>query len=276
VNAVRPPSKIIAMMTDFGLEDPYVAAMKGVILSICRDATIVDITHEVRSFDIEHGAFILWGCYRYFPPGTVFLVVVDPGVGSARRGIAIATHNYYFVGPDNGVLMLAAEEDGIEIAVSIDTPLTKLHPVSKSFHGRDVFAPTAAWICNGLPLTVIGREIDISTLVRPRISMSMELLERGCARLRVVHIDKFGNVILSARYSELARVLQLSPGTVVKVFAKDREFSAVVREVFSHARPGELVLYEDSYWLAELAVNLGSAKELLNVDRGDEVVICRV
>ena len=272
---MRPPSKIVAIMTDFGLADPYVAAMKGVILNICRDATIVDITHEIESFNVDQGAFVLWGCYRYFPPGTVFLVVVDPGVGSARRGLAIATHNYYFVGPDNGVLMLAAEEDGIEVAVSIDSPLTKIHPVSKSFHGRDVFAPTAAWLCRGLPITVIGPSIDVSELVRPRVSMGMELTEPGCVKVKVVHIDKFGNVVLSARYSRLVEALGVGVGSRIRVSAKGRVFDATVREVFSHARPGELVLYEDSYWLAELAVNLGSARELLGVERGDEIVVCR-
>ncbi len=271
---MKPPCGVIAFLTDFGYRDPYVAAMKGVALSINPAAKLVDVSHEVPSFDVDAGAFTLLASYRYFPPGTVFVVVVDPGVGSGRRAIAIATRSYYFVGPDNGVLIPAAEDDGIELVVELSNPEYWRHPVSASFHGRDIFTPAAAWISRGVPLRALGRVVDPTTLVRRGIELRMAV-EGGCAKLRVIHIDKFGNVVLSQRFDELARAIGLSTGSRARVVARGREFVARVLRVFSEAGRGELVLYRDSFDFAELAVNLGSARDLLGVERGDEVEVCR-
>ncbi len=260
-------------MTDFGTVDPYVAAMKGVALDICPEAKLVDITHEIPSFDIDRAAFALLTVYRYFPRGTVFVVVVDPGVGSQRRAIAIATRNYYFVGPDNGVLMPAAEDDGVERAVVLDNELYHRKPVSASFHGRDIFAPAGAWIACGIPIELLGTKIDPQTLAK----LGMRIWHRAvdnCIELEVLHIDKFGNVILSQRFSEVVKGLGLSIGSNVLIRLGSRVVSARVERVFSVAPPGSLVLYEDSFGFAELAVNLGSAEKLLNVSKGDRLLLC--
>ena len=260
-------------MTDFGTVDPYVAAMKGVALDICPEAKLVDVTHEIPSFDIDRAAFTLLTVYRYFPRGTVFVVVVDPGVGSQRRAIAIATRNYYFVGPDNGVLVPAAEDDGIERAVVLDNELYHRKPVSASFHGRDIFTPAGAWIACGIPIELLGSKIDPQMLARPRLRIWHRAVD-SCIELEVLHIDKFGNVILSQRYSEVIKELGLSIGSNVLVRLGSRTVSARVERVFSVAPPGSLVLYEDSFGFAELAVNLGSAEKLLNVSKGDKLLLC--
>ncbi len=262
-------------MTDFGTVDPYVAAMKGVALDICPEAKLVDITHEIPSFDIDRAAFTLLTVYRYFPRGTVFVVVVDPGVGSQRRAIAIATKNYYFIGPDNGVLILAAEDDGIERVVALDNELYHRKPVSASFHGRDIFTPAGAWIACGTPIELLGSRIDPESLVRPGLRIGHELVN-GCLELEVIHIDKFGNVILSQRFSEVIKVLGVSVGGRIAVRSGDKEVAARIERVFSVAPRGSLVLYEDSFGFAELAVNLGSAKDLLGVEKGSKILLCRV
>ncbi len=271
------PNRIIAMLTDFGYRDPYVAAMKGVILSIDPQLTVIDITHEVPNFNVREAAFILFNVYRYYPRGTVFLVVVDPGVGSTRRAIAIETENYFFVGPDNGVLMLAARSDGIVRCVELTNDRFFRKPVSRSFHGRDIFAPCAAWIAKGIDLEALGPRIDCSSLT----SLDMELdhtVRNGCVELRVLYIDRFGNVILSQYFDKISNAVGLRIGSRITVrnISKNVALEGRVCEVFSHARPGELVLYRDSFDLAELAVNLGSASKVLNADVGDLIEICLV
>ncbi len=271
---MRSPCGVIAFLTDFGTKDPYVAAMKGVALSICPNAVLVDITHEIPSFDIETAAYTLLNVYRYYPPGTVFVVVVDPGVGSKRRALLVVSRNYYFVGPDNGVLIPAAEDDGIEFAISLENDVYFLKPISASFHGRDVFTPVAAWLCRGVAPTCFGPRVDVSSLVRPKTSVWMEALG-SCVRLRAIYIDRFGNIVLSQRFPEVVRVLGLSLGDRVIVICRDRRVEAVVSRVFSEVRPGTMVLYENSFGWSELAVYMGSAAEMLNAERGSIIDICR-
>lgn len=272
---MKPPCGVIAFLTDFGTRDPYVAAMKGVALSINPRAILMDLTHEITSFDIEEAAFTLLASYRYFPLGTVFVVVVDPGVGSSRRALAIASRNYYFVGPDNGVLLPAAQDDGIELVVELSNPEYWRHPVSASFHGRDIFTPAAAWITLGVPLRALGRVLSFGELVKPGISLWARAVG-SCVELRVIHIDKFGNVILSQRFEDLAKTLGLELGSrVVVENERGQRFEARVLRVFSEAGRGELVLYRDSFDFAELAVNMGSARDLLEVCRGSKLSVCR-
>jgi S-adenosylmethionine hydrolase len=271
--ALREACGVVALLTDFGSVDPYVAAMKGVILSTCPRVTVVDITHEVPSFDVEYGALTLLLAYRYFPPGTVFIGVVDPGVGSSRRPIAVVSRNYYFVGPDNGLLVPAAIDDGAEYAVVLDREEFYRKPTSASFHGRDIFAPIAARIACGEPVESLGSRVDPSTLVAPGISFGHRMVG-GCVELTVVHVDRFGNVILSDRFENVRRVLNLSLRGRVEVRTKERSATATVEKVFSLAPPGALVLYENSFGYAELAVNRGSAGGFLQVSRGDKVLLC--
>jgi|UniRef100_A0A7J2U5U2 S-adenosylmethionine hydrolase len=273
--AVKKPCKVIAFLTDFGYEDPYVAAMKGVTIDICPEAKVIDITHSVQSFDIDAAAFILFATYRYFPQGTIFVVVVDPGVGSERRPLLMVTRNYYFVGPDNGVLTAAAEDDGIEAVINLENDLRFRKPVSSSFHGRDIFAPVAASLACGVEPELFGSRQPIESIKRSTVGIYMSKISLNCAELRVIYIDKFGNVMLSQYYNSIANALSISMGEEVSVYSGEKVFRAAAKKVFSIAKEGELVLYENSFGLAELAVNRGSAKELLNVTRGHVVKICK-
>ena len=148
---------VIALVTDFGTRDHYAGTMKGVALGICPDATLVDITHEIAAHDVLGGALELAAAYRYFPPGTIFLVVVDPGVGSARRGIAADTGDYRFVAPDNGVLTAVLDEHPAKRVVELTERKYARPSVSRTFEGRDRFAPAAAWLAKGIDLAALGR-----------------------------------------------------------------------------------------------------------------------
>src|SRR4029453_3032413 len=149
---------LIALLTDFGLRDSYVGTMKGVVLSICPDATLVDISHDVAPQDVRDGALELAAAYRYFPAGTIFLVVVDPGVGSTRRGIAADAGEYRFVAPDNGVLSVVFDQTPPRLAVELTNRRYARPTISKTFEGRDRFAPAAAWLANGIQLASLGDE----------------------------------------------------------------------------------------------------------------------
>lgn len=269
------PCKLAAILTDFGLEDLYVAAMKAVAFDICPDIKIADITHAIPSFDIELAAFILYTVFRYFPRGTIFVVVVDPGVGSSRKAIAIATTNYIFIGPDNGVLLPAAKNDGIVDIRIIENEQLFRKPVSKSFHGRDIFMPVAAHIVCGTRLESVGRSIGAESLSELDIGVGyIKKTQNNCVQLKAIYIDKFGNVILSSTFNQLKQTLNIDIGTIVRVYVNKREFLARVEEVFSITPKGTLVLYENSFGFAELSVNQGSAKRLLDVERKNNIVIC--
>src|SRR6185436_16248813 len=148
---------LIALLTDFGLRDHYVGTMKGVALSICPEATFVDLSHEIAPHDVLGGALELAAAYRYFPPATIFLAVVDPGVGSSRRGIAAAVGDYRFVAPDNGVLSVVLDQMPLNVAVELTERKYSRPTISKTFEGRDRFAPAAAWLAAGVELTALGR-----------------------------------------------------------------------------------------------------------------------
>ncbi|GAB4400899.1 MAG: hypothetical protein Kow00123_09540 [Anaerolineales bacterium] len=190
---------IITLTTDFGLEDSYVAEMKGVILSICPDATLVDITHYVPPQDIRGGAFVLSAAARTFPPGAVHLAVVDPGVGTERRPIAVQTDRGFYVAPDNGLLSLVLAEEPPRRAVVLANPAYYRQPVSATFHGRDIFAPAAAYIHNGVPLQAFGPDAGTLLLFAvPRPRWVREWLLAG----EVLHVDGFGNIITNIRQSD--------------------------------------------------------------------------
>src|SRR6202171_3503089 len=183
---------VIALLTAFGTRDHYAGTMKGVALGICPDATLVDISHEMPPHDVMAGALELAACYRYFPPGTVFLVVVDPGVGSSRRGIAGETGEYKFVGPDNGVLSVVFDETPPKRVVELTERRFARPTVSRTFEGRDRFAPAAGWLAKGgIQLAALGRAItDFYMLDLPKPHA-----EDGVLRGVVMRIDRFGNVV---------------------------------------------------------------------------------
>src|SRR5580692_7642161 len=185
------PHPIIALLTDFGLRDHYAGTMKGVALGICPDATLVDISHDVAAHDVLGGALELAASYRYFPLGTVFLVVVDPGVGSVRRGIAAEAGDYKFVAPDNGVLTTIFDEHHPRRVVELTERKYARPTVSRTFEGRDRFAPAAAWLAKGIELAALGRSAGlVHRLNIPRAALNGKQIDG-----RVLRVDRFGNLI---------------------------------------------------------------------------------
>lgn len=256
---------VVTLTTDFGLRDPYVACMKAVILSICREAVVVDITHEVSKFDVEEAAYILYRAYGFFPDGTVHVAVVDPGVGTERKPIVLKTRRYFFVGPDNGVLSLAAEEDGVEAVYAIESREVILPEVSLTFHGRDLFAPAAAWIALGYPVQKVGGRLKGFERVRlPEPSPSGDRLEA-----RIIYVDSFGNLVTNVRVDSLKDVVEY--GEVLEVRFRGVSFEAPLLRAYGEAEVGELLLIPGSGGFLEISVNMGSAADRLRLGRGDRV-----
>ncbi len=249
-------SSIITLTTDFGLLDAYVGTMKGVILSINPRVTIVDICHEVERHDIRGGMFLLSACYRYFPPGTIHVAVVDPGVGTARRGLALSAAGALFVGPDNGIFSfaLAQADDGERIAIQLTNSSYWLPSPSATFHGRDIFAPVAAHLSLGVPIHELGTPLDTRELVR----LSLPLVHRGKDGLvgEVVHVDRFGNLVTNITRADLAHLSM----PVVEIGGKG---TVGLRDTFGDGKAGELIALIGSTGYLEIAVCQGSAQQAL-------------
>lgn len=211
------PNPIITLTTDFGTEDTYVGVMKGVVLGINPQAQLVDLTHSVRPQQVLQGSFLLGTAFRYFPPGTIHVAVVDPGVGTARRALAVQAGGYHFLGPDNGILSHVLGELGVKVvgrreapalvalkrgirAVSLTVSRFWLHPVSSTFHGRDIFAPVAAHLSLGVPLQDFGDEVS-SVLLYPLARTRRQ--RYGAVTGQVVHIDHFGNLVTDIKEKDL-------------------------------------------------------------------------
>jgi S-adenosylmethionine hydrolase len=257
---------VIALLTDFGTRDHYAGTMKGVALGICPDATLVDISHEVPPHDVVAGALELAAAYRYFPAGTIFLVVVDPGVGSTRRGIAAESGDHKFVAPDNGVLTAVFDEHPPKRVVELSERRYARPTVSRTFEGRDRFAPAAGWLAKGVDLAALGRPAgDIQRLDLPRPSVDADRIEG-----RVLRIDRFGNLITNIdrkTFDQLAKgPLEIAIGGHV--------VSKVV-STYADAAPGELCAVFGSTDHLEIAANGSSAARELGLDRGAPVHVIR-
>ncbi len=253
---------IVTLTTDFGEADGYVGAMKGVILSLAPNATLVDISHAVRRQDVRHGARILATAAPFFPVGAIHVAVVDPGVGSARRGIALRTPCATFVGPDNGLFTPFLRER--VACVVLANPATHRTPVSATFHGRDVFAPVAAHLSNGLPLTELGPPVDDPvSLSEPQ----PQRLPDGRLRVEVVNVDHFGNLVTNLRLREGERVnlgdLRIVVGGV----------SLAVQRTYADVEKGGLLALVGSDGYLEIAVREGSAAERLGLGVGATLVV---
>jgi hypothetical protein len=249
---------IITLTTDFG-ESEYAGTMKGVIYSLCPKAKVVDITHGIRKFDVRHAAYVVATATPYFPRGSIHLVVVDPGVGTERRGVILRTADHVYVGPDNGCFSLL---EGIKKIIEIAPPG---EGVSRTFHGRDVFAPIAAKLACGYEIEEFGSEIrDIKRLRMLRAE------RRGEAVVgEVLCVDAFGNAITNIS----SKLLKLSYGEAVKVRVKGREIKARFLESYGYAAKGELIALIGSSGYLELAVNQGSAGSVLGLKGGEKVVV---
>lgn len=233
---------------------------------------MVDLAHDIPSFSIHAGAYILYSSLRLFKRGTVFLVVVDPGVGSNREPIAVQTRNYFFVGPNNGVLWPVIERDGFVKAVILDNDRFWLKPTSYTFHGRDIFAPAATMLALGVDIESLGSPLSIDRLVQLDIRRVREVDDGYC--LDVIHIDKFGNVALSATREDTILENVCVDGHTIICIRNDCIRAKCVK-TFSEAKPGELTVYYNSFDFVELAVYMGSAAEKLSITGGDEICMKR-
>ena len=261
---------VVALLTDFGTKDIYVGVMKGVIWGICPDAKIADLTHEISPQDVAEGALALWGAFRFFPKGTVFCAVVDPGVGTDRRAIAIQTQEHFFVGPDNGLLWWAVSESKIVKCVELRNSTYFLPAVSQTFHGRDIFAPVSAHIAKGVPLEEFGPRLEPDELVKlPTLRAE---IDRGAIRAQVIHIDRFGNAITNLRREDFVKWLSELGQKTWTATIRGVHFNAISAS-YAEAPIGKPLLLFNSYGLLEIAVNRGSAAEQIGVRKGDVLEI---
>jgi S-adenosylmethionine hydrolase len=261
---------IVTFLSDFGLQDDFVGTCHGVIKRIASEVEIIDITHGIRPGRVLQGALTLANTLPYMPVG-VHLAVVDSGVGGSRRPLALRdAEGRAYVGPDNGLLLPAADRAGIVEAHELANPEYALNPVSPTFHGRDLFAPAAAHIAIGLSLAELGPPIAPDALVRLEVPDP----EVTPARLRatVLGVDRFGNIALNLARPDLDTA-GIVPGMRVELTARGRHYFAVAARTFADARRGELLLYEDSYRNVAVAVSRGSAAELLGVEEGSDLLI---
>ncbi len=263
-SAVTGP--LISLLTDFGLTDPSVSACKGVIWRIVPDARLLDVSHGVTRHAVAEGAALLWAALPYLPAG-IHLAVVDPGVGTERHPIALRTgRGDHLVGPDNGLLIPAAERlGGIVAAHILERDAYRLAPVSRTFHARDIFAPAAAHIARGVPIAEFGPALDPASLVR--LNLPAPVLEPGCLEASVVLVDAFGNAQLLAERCDLeAAIGPVSPGDQLTIEATDGgllgesdSLRLCWRLAYGDAAAGEPLVCLDSYGRLAVAVNLGTA-----------------
>ncbi|MER3428231.1 MAG: hypothetical protein C4334_09035 [Pyrinomonas sp.] len=256
----------ITLLTDFGTADYFVGAMRGVILARHPQARIYDITHEIPAHDVRAGAFTLLAAYGEFPERTVHVAVVDPGVGSARRPVLIATPRYFFVGPDNGLFSYVCEREGQWRAFHLTEAKFFRQPLSSTFHGRDIFAPVAAAVSSGTPPEEFGPEIhDLETLE----PLAPQRISHHQLRANVIHIDRFGNCITNIAREDLSAE-ELARGITLTLAGQP--IRHLVR-FFAEGRTGEPFAYWGSAGFLEIALKLDSAAHKLGVQRGQEVLV---
>jgi S-adenosylmethionine hydrolase len=256
---------IIALLSDFGLRDHYVGTMKAVVLGICPDATLVDISHDIPPHDVLTASLELAACYRYFPPGAVFVAIVDPGVGSTRRGIAVEAGDYRFVAPDNGVLTAVLTDTPARRIVELTERRYARPTVSRTFEGRDRFAPAAGWIAKGVDLSALGRPAgDIQQLAIPVARLADDVLMGD-----VLRVDRFGNLV-----TNIDRKLfdKFSQSGGIEISAGTHRIGRVVA-TYAEAASGEVCALFGSTDHLEIAVNASSASERLSLTRGAPVTI---
>jgi S-adenosyl-L-methionine hydrolase (adenosine-forming) len=257
---------IITLTTDYGTNDHLVGTLKGVILKICPEANLVDVTHNVTPYDLLDGALAIGSAYSYFPARTIHVVVVDPGVGTERRPLLVTGENQYFVAPDNGVLSLVYEREESILVRHANVEHYYLQPVSKTFHGRDVFAPVAAWLAKGSQASAMGEEItDYKKFVIPRPKSA-----EGSTKGVVLRVDSFGNLVTNFRPDDLPPAAIESGSINLQIGSQ-----AVTRlvDTFAKGNPGEAFAYIGSNGFVEIGVNRGSAAKALNVGRGIQVTL---
>ena len=257
---------IITLTTDYGTNDHLAGTLKGVILKIVPDATVVDITHQVNAYDLLDGALAIGSAYSYFPARTIHVVVVDPGVGTARRPLLVSAGGQYFVAPDNGVLSVIYERERDVVARHANVEHYYLQPLSKTFHGRDVFAPVAAWLAKGAQIGSMGDEItDYKKFAMPRPKAA-----NGHVKGVVMRVDAFGNLLTNFRVEDLPAAAMA--GGEIKLQVGQHAVTRMV-DTFAVGNKGEAVAFVGSSGYVEIGVNKGNAAQALAIGRGAAVVL---
>lgn len=258
-------SGVISLLTDFGLEDNFVGVMKGVILKINPRVKIVDICHQIKLQDILEAAFLLKSSYKYFPKDTIHLVVVDPGVGSQREKIIVKTKDYFFVAPDNGVLTLALKNEPPVKIIEISNDKYFLKPTSSTFHGRDIFAPVAAYISKGENIDKFGRSIkSIRSLAWPKVKIKEKTMAG-----EIIHIDRFGNLVSNIHKDTLENFIK---NKKFKICVKDKVINRLSHS-YSEGLPLKPITLIDSFNFLEIAINSASARDYLDLDKGEMIKV---
>ncbi|MGD9014564.1 MAG: SAM-dependent chlorinase/fluorinase [Candidatus Omnitrophota bacterium] len=257
---------IITLLTDFGLGDNFAGVIKGVILRINPKVEIIDISHNINPGDIFQAAFLLKSSYHYFPPGTIHLVVVDPGVGSKRKAIIAKSKNYYFIGPDNGVLSLALEaEEKVINQVCINNQRFFLRPVSSTFHGRDIFAPVAAYLSRGMNIAGFGTpQKGYQRLMFPSVRIKGNTLQG-----EIIYIDRFGNLISNIKQADFIRFVGRRN---FRISLKHKLFDQLSRSYLAVKKNKPLAIF-GSFGNLEISVSLGNARDYFKARKGQPVKV---
>jgi len=260
-----PKGKVIALLTDFGLDDNYVGTMKAVIAGINPKACVIDLSHAVQPQDILSGAFLLNASYKFFPKGTIFVVVVDPGVGGERKIVCVQTRDYIFLSPDNGILGPVTAQEEILSLVEVSNTKFFLPNVSSTFHGRDIFAPVAAHLSLGLKPARLGdnlEELKKIDLPRPKVSTG------GTLTGEIIYVDRFGNLITNIDDN----LIKGAGANISSITIGDKKIGKLITS-YQDGHSGEPVALIGSPGHLEVAVNCGNASKSLNCSRGDKVTV---
>jgi len=252
--------RIITLTTDFGTKDGYIGAVQGVILSINPQAQVMDITHQIPAQNIRSAALCILNYYSFFPEGTIHLAVVDPGVGGPRKPILIQSERYFFMGPDNGIFSLALQKEKFSKAIHLKNPKYFLGKISPTFHGRDIFAPVAAYLSLGVKPEEFGPRL--SKLEKLKLPAVKEYPQKLVGE--IIHIDNFGNLVTNVRRAELG------DRQISRIKLKTKSIQNL-SETFSDVKPGEGVAYVGSSGYVELGINRGNAAIKLKAKIADKV-----
>jgi S-adenosyl-L-methionine hydrolase (adenosine-forming) len=259
---------IITLTTDFGINDHFVGTIKGVILAISPEIEIVDISHSVQAFDVLDGALTIAQAYSYFPSGTVHLVVVDPGVGTARRPILVTSDRHHFVAPDNGVLsMVYAQEERLHTR-HVTAEHYSLQPISNTFHARDIFAPIAAWLAKGVDPEKFGDEISDFVRFNPPKPKSVN---GNTLRGVILKVDRFGNLVTNIKPTDAPMLFGPEPAPF-KIVVGKHEITEILPN-YSEGAPGEVFGILGSMGYLEISSNRGSAAKIVGSGKGSEVMV---
>lgn len=253
--------RIITFTTDFGITDHYVAVMKGVAHAINHQITCIDITHALVPHDIGAGAYTVSAAYRWFPEGTIHVAVVDPGVGTDRRALVIRSKGHTFVGPDNGIFTSILEQDAQAVVYAVTNRKYQLPNISKTFHGRDVFSPVAAWLSKGVKPMRMGKVVTDAV----KLTMAPVVITGSTVTATVIHIDQFGNIITNCPAHTLEQVWD----NVSHLMAKEHRLT--VAQTYAAGDMGTLLILAGSSGLLEIACNGESAAQKMAVQQGDQI-----